>query len=300
MMEKENVRALQKMPPENKLAYCKLLALMISVDSSTNQLVMAEFYRLMANIRLSTSKREEILIFLVQPDKNVDILCGEMLESINQQEKNILRFSLIKDLMIIIGADYVETTRENQLLKELEELLNITEEQKSFLVEEYQQDQNINQEDQKNNIKRKLMKETIAKSIALGVPLSVVGFSGLNKGYGGGDIIAGLQQLGARKYTKRYSSAVGLGVTILTAFSTYHLIKWLMNNINNNHNQLKDLIQEEMNLIHQRAIKYLEKDIEVFSEEKKTEIVNSTQIADIRDLLIKTIATLKNTKPKII
>ncbi|WP_026477165.1 hypothetical protein [Alkaliphilus transvaalensis] len=286
-MEKEKVRPIDKMPVENKLPYCKLLALMVGKDQPINQLKLAELYRLMANIRVATNTREAILNFLVEPTGEVKELCQEMLQNLNHQEKNILRFSLIKDLIIIVGADYVQMPEEKELLKEIEEILEITEEQKQFLKEEYQQDQTLEEGFVENKLSNQIVDETISKALALGIPLAAIYFGGQIRGFGPLGTLLGLEQIGGKRYTKKYSSAVGLGLIILGAFSTYHLVKWGLSFNRDDERELKELIHEKMSTIHQRAIQYLKRDIEIHHE-------------DLNCLLSKTLAFMSNTKPRII
>jgi len=290
-MEREKVRSLEKMPMKNKLAYCQLLTMMVKEKQPINELKMMELYRLMSNIRIPASKRQEVLTFLFQGHEEIEVMCNTMLEDVNQQEKNILRFSLIKDLMIISGADSSATPREKIILKEIEALLEITKEQKNFLLEEYQKDRTFYLEEKKEKFNDQLQKETVAHAFALGIPLSIVYFNGCYWGMGTLGVLSGLEDVGFKKRTKRYSAAVGLGVTIIAALGTYHLVKGIWSYKKKNHLELKDLIKEEMLLIHQRAIRYLEKDIEGYID---------LQQEEVRELLIRTLTHMRKTRPRII
>ncbi|MBM7616268.1 hypothetical protein [Alkaliphilus hydrothermalis] len=291
-MERESVRSLQKMPMKNKVAYCQLLTMMVKLEQPLDKLKIMELYRLMANIRIPLRNRKEVISFLLEGQQESEILCKSMMEDVNPQERNILRFSLAKDLMIIEGVNSTDSDREKEFLEEIEGILEISKDQKKFLEEEYKKDRSFYKDEEKAKLNNELQKETVATALALGIPLSLVYFSGYYWGMGTLGVLSGLEEIGLRKRTKRYSAAIGLGVTILTAFTTYHLVKGLWGYIRKNHFEIQDLIKEEMELIHQRALKYLEKDIEALREEPQQQAVGQ--------LLMDTLSYMRKTRARII
>ena len=140
---REKIRGLDEMPWETKLNYCKILSLMVTIDGQVEQLKMVELYRLIAKVMLGDSKRPKLLEFIFEPKIELEDLWEKILEGLNNQEKNILRFSIIKDLLIIMRADYYEALEEIKFLEKTKEMLHISEEHMKFFEEEYQNDKNF-------------------------------------------------------------------------------------------------------------------------------------------------------------
>ncbi len=301
-MKKERIRSLDEMPTPIKLTYCKLLMLMVKAGDGGNQLKLAEVYRLMANIKLTEEARIELLRFLEGEAENLTFLTNTLVMGASQQEKNIIRFSLIKDLVIIMGADYVVDSEENLLLLRLVNLLEITEEQLQFFLDEYQQDQTF-QEQVERNLYEDMLHEATAKAMALGIPLGMIYFSGgIRHGFGPVGIIKGLKKLGMKKYTKNHSLITGIATVILVSYGTYHSMKWLLGWGSRKEKKYKELLYDQMKEIHFRAIGYAEKDILQLGhliQRTGEEALKNRQLV-IYKLLDKTLGTLKNTKPKLI
>ncbi|GAB6086753.1 hypothetical protein [Alkaliphilus crotonatoxidans] len=301
-MKKESVRSLDQMPAAIKQAYCKLLMLMVKAGDGGNQLKLAELYRLMGNIKLRAEARINLLKLLIRDDENLALLVNSLMKGVNQQEKNIIRFSLIKDLVIIMKADYVVDSEENLLLLKLVNLLDISEEQLQFFLDEHEQDQTF-QVNIEHHLHEEIAQEATAKAMALGIPLGMIYFSGGSfHGFGPVGIVKGLKRLGMKKYTKDYSIITGIATVILVSYGAYHSTKWLMGRGSRKEKRYRALLYQEMAEIHFRAIHYAEKDLarlgqkiqEIQDQEEKQRQLS------VYKLLDKTLGTLKNTKPKLI
>ncbi|SCY64557.1 hypothetical protein [Alkaliphilus peptidifermentans] len=298
-MEREKVRPLEKLPSRTKLIYCKLLSLMVTVEGELNQLKLAELYRLMANIKLPSSKREQIIEYIITPNKeSLELICQAAINDLNQQEKNILRFSLMKDLMIIMGADYSESKEEREYISEIQKIYEITEEQLEFFKNEYRTDQVFT--DLKDT--KLFVKHTAAKAMAIGIPITAIYFSGTFKGLGPFGILSGLLGLSKMKSHKKESYLAGLVISIIMGFATYHSLKWIIDYNSKKNLKLQLLLKEEMRKIQDRGIRYISEDIlsidERIEDEKDTNLLIPLQ--ELRLILEKTKGTLIHTEPHII
>src|SRR5690554_3323517 len=104
-MLKKKIRDLREMPIKNKLQYFEVLFAMARIDDELNQLELAELYRLMSRVRLPEEERLTLLKSSQPSVENILATCRNATEGLKDQERNILRFSMIKDLMIIMLAD---------------------------------------------------------------------------------------------------------------------------------------------------------------------------------------------------
>lgn len=299
-MDNIKVRPLEKLTSRTKLDYCKLLSLMVIVDDTINQLKMAAFYRLVANIKLPSRKRELLIEFIFSEAKgDIRPLVQAVQQGLRDQERNILRFSLIKDLIIIKDADYIETQEENKLLEEMLILFDISTEQLRFIEEEVKKDEDFY--DERDGGKASLIKDTMAKATAIGIPLAALYFSGSFRGLGPLGLMAGIMGIGPIK-GKNKSHASGIIMTIIMGFTTYYLIKWLLHTKDRRETKLIDLYKEKMEDIHHRALEYVESDLtsildKISDEENTTKLI---VLQEIKDALEKTLGTLKHTKPTVI
>ncbi|KAB3529264.1 hypothetical protein [Alkaliphilus serpentinus] len=299
-MGKLTIRPLEKLPSKIKLDYCKLLSLMVIVDGEINQLKMAAFYRLIANIKLPSGKRENLIDFIFSENKeNIKLLANSVLTDLSDQERNILRFSLIKDLLIIKEADYVETKEENQLLDEMIILFEITREQLQFIEEELKKDEDFYHEGE--GPKRSLVKSTLAKASAIGIPLTALYFSGSFRGLGPLGLITGIMGIGRLKGNKK-SYLSGILFTILLGFGSYYGIKWLIHTKDRRELRIISLYKDKMSEIHKKALYYAEVDLQTIidriDQQEATDKLITLQ--EIKEALEKTIGTLRHTKPKAI
>lgn len=294
----EKVRPLEKLPLKTKLVYSKLLALMLMADKDLDQLKLAALYRLLGRINLTSLKRQELLHFIYNGEEGLAELKEQVYEGLNDQEMNIVRFSLYKDLLILMRANYIELPEEALLLAEVEGVFEITEEHKVFFEEELLQDKDFYEEKEKYCI-GKTTDEAIATAAALGIPLAAICYNSYLGGLGSINLITGLHALG-KKLAKRHSILAGFGIALSLGLLSYKGTKYLLGLRDRECCNLQAKMAEEMEKIHQLAIDYIEKDI--FYIENK--VMNDTEDNKIDEktsgtlllALKKAEATLKNTE----
>lgn len=303
-MNRERVRPLEKLPLKVKLAYTKILALMLMTDRELDQLKLAALYRLMARIQITAVKRREVLEAVYKGQLVLEELVSQCYEGLNIQEKNILRFSLYKDLLIIMRANYMENSEEELLLDMISELFDINEEHKSFFHEELSRDINYFEADKPANLVNEAIVEATARASAIGIPLGIICYNGYIGGLGVLGILSGLHGLG-RRITKKHSLLAGLAITISLGMLSYNGTKYLFKAKDRYSSRLKELMAEDMQELQQLAISYLESDISYlqtkvqFLEATLNNLDRITQ-EDILFSMKRAMALLKNSKPVVL
>mgnify|MGYP000993148351 CR=1 FL=1 len=142
-MIKYKVRDLMDLPSHIKLEYFKLLFIVAKIDGDLNPMELMELYRLMARGRLG--QRERLYLIenidkVYKEQEDLAQICRKMLQDLKGQEKNILTFSLVKDIIIVINADYHESLEEEQIFIRIRNYLNVTDDQLESFKEEYDRD----------------------------------------------------------------------------------------------------------------------------------------------------------------
>ena len=303
-MAVERVRPLEKLPLKVKLAYSKLLALMLMTDKELDQLKLAALYRLMARIKITSVKRQEVLDSIFKGEMDLVALGQQCYEGLNQQEKNIVRFSLYKDLLIIMRANYIEIPEERLLLEKIEGFFDIKDEHKAFFEEELVQDNNFYDEDKEINCIDEAVSEITARATAIGIPLAAIYYNRYVGGFGAFGIVSGLHSIGKR-VSKKHSLIAGLSVVISLGLISYNGTKWLLKYKDRSKCNIKRLMAEEILEIHQLAINYLEKDIAHIEDRVEAETLanNSSEDFTLQEIIFslkKACAVLRNTKPVVI
>lgn len=303
---KEGIRSLENMPLNIKFAYSKILSFMISTDNNYNQLKMAEFYRIINKIQLPSRERIQLMNFIMK--KEVDFLqvCKEvdLDKYLNDQEKNIFRFSLMKDLIIIMKADYIETEDEKSLLEGIQNYFNISAEQLSFFEEEYELDRCFFDDSISNDQFKNIVKNTISTATALGIPLTAIYYSGTFKGLGLLGTVSGLRALGMKRKTGKYSFLLGLGTSIALGIATYKAMNYILDIKKDEKAKLAQLMKENMENLHEGAKNVLYEDIQYFThrmmEDKEKNMQSVDDTLKLINILKSAVATLENTEAVII
>ncbi|SNS07795.1 hypothetical protein SAMN05446037_1003308 [Anaerovirgula multivorans] len=288
-MLKEKVRDLQAMSAETKLRYFKVLFSMALIDGELNQLEAMELYRLMGKIKILQKERLDLLNNMDAFSENIIDICKTLLEGLNDQEKNILRFSLMKDLIIIMGADYYQSPAEIELFSKIRTFFQITEEQLYYFQEEYREDRSFFDEASEKSVTVNRLEERILTAAALGIPIGALYIKKCRDKNDYFFFYRGKKELSAIDLLK----ALTIGVV------TYKGLKWLLKMKTNKKETLKQCLYKECLKIQDRAIRYLVKDRRYFQEkllnlEKENEETVSIESKVV--LLDKVDATFKNTK----
>lgn len=303
---KEKIRDLESMPLNTKLIYSKILSLMTFTDDNYDQLKISKLYTIINKIQLPSMERIQLIKFIMRKEITFTEICKEInLDThLNDQEKNIFRFSLMKDLIIIMKANYIETDEEKRLLKEIQDYFNISNEQLSFFEEEYELDRCFFDETISDNKFKEITKKTVSTATALGIPLTVIYYSGTFKGLGLLGTISGLRDLGMKRKTGKYSLLIGIGTSIALGVITYKTLEYILNVRKDEKTKLAHLMKKNMEALHEATKDTLYKDIEYFTYRMiETKDKNGQYAEDtlkIINILKRTVATLENMEAVII
>lgn len=119
------VREPKNMPAEIRLTYGKLLGLMILAQQRPEAIAMQEFYRALRKIEMKDKDRQVIFEYMMDPDESASSLIQVMMSIKEEQERNLLRFSLLEDLYRIMKADFYEDKEEKSYFDEVVSALEI-------------------------------------------------------------------------------------------------------------------------------------------------------------------------------
>lgn len=300
------IRDLESMPLDVRIKYSKILSGMTIADKDYNQLKLGELYRIIKKIELPHSERIQLIKHMSKQEENmVAVLESINLDNyLNDQEKNIFRFSLMKDLINIMKSDWVETEKEKIFLREIQDHFSISDEQLAFFYEEYELDRIYFDKNMDRSKLKEIIKEVSATAAAVGIPLSLVYNSGSFKGLGTLGAASGLMALGRKKKRYKHSLAIGLGASIAAGIITYKAVKCLWNIKKDEKEELAAMVKENMEALHEGTKNILYEDIEYFIYEeikaaRKGETVSEEDTL-LLDILKRTVATLENTEAIII
>ncbi|WP_090446207.1 hypothetical protein [Natronincola peptidivorans] len=290
---KEKIRDISAMSVETKLRYFNILAIMAAIDEEINQLEMMELYRMAARFKLLHKERLTMLEDIGKNHDEIMGLCEGLLEDLNDQERNIVRFSLMKDLIIIMKADYYEAPEEKKLLHTIKVFFKITEEQMDFFFEEYQQDRSFSEEEVIELYDGNKRKERILTATAIGIPIAAIYvIEGVKKNKS-----SFIQTFTKRLSNMDYLKAIGLGMI------SYEIVKGLLKHKDNNESRLKQHLMKDSRKLQERAIRYLILDIANLQQKLQEENQEGLEAKYLKEkivLLEKTLASFHNTKPQLL
>lgn len=302
----KNIRSLEDMPLNIKFLYSNILSSMVCAGGIYNQLKLAAFYRIINKIQLPLRERIQLMNSIITKKVDFTVMCEklDLDDYLNDQEKNIFRFSLMKDLIIIMKSDYIDTNNEKKLLRDIQNYFHISDEQFSFFSREYESDRRFFDDAADDRELKNIAVNTVSTAAALGIPLIILNYSGTFKGLGTFGIISGLKALGMKKRTKKGSILLGLTSSILLSIMTYKIIKYILNVKKDEKTKLIQLMKEDIEKLHEGTKDIIYEDIEYFTNRavgiKDKDNQDLGGILKIIDILKRAVATLENTGAMII
>lgn len=297
---RENVKPIELMSEDKKVVYAKILALMVSKNIGEEN--YESFYRLLAYININEDNRIALNKYIFDPKDRVEDLCFIMTKNSFDQEKNILRFSLIKDLLIIMRSGD-STVEEKQFFYKIKELLHISDEYMGYFEEEYQQDQRYLEESVDEGVMLKLAKDQIALTTSLGIPATYLYYKGYLRDiidYGKNkSILEKLQRMGVLKRKSRRITINDLLIAISLGLLTYSVAKYLIKKGDSSEQELKKMISKRAQVNHEQAISFITEDIEHINTKIDLEEENENEeyLKSILLLLESTLMKLRASKP---
>lgn len=293
-MVKEKIRGLDNMPFSTKLKYCKILFIMAGTDKNITSLEITELYRLMANIKLPQDKRIMLLSDMDTSQGELKDICNNIFDGLNHQERNILRFSLIKDLIIVMRADHYESPQEREIFYQIKYLLSITEEQLSLIEEEYEEDILFYHQGITEN-KGRRMQELISITTAVSVPIASLYIKeSVRKDT---CIFKKPFRFRSKKHQKDILKSIAIGAI------SYNVVKWWLGRRVNEEELMQGYVLKRCTNIQERAIDYLKKDINYIQGHLQDIEGNSRDIETLKQrvlLLKKSLGQLKISKPRLL
>lgn len=224
-MKKNQHREPGQMPQEIRLAYGKLLGLMLLAEPRPESAQMVTLYRALKGINLSDRDRHAVLEFIIAPDATGEELCRLILDISDQQEGNLLRFSLLEDLYRMMIADHYEGDEEMDYFVSAARWLSIRQDHVDQVRKSVQEAWGYLPAASKPAAGHRIMHQAVAGTAGLAVPLLMVAEAG-GDGLTPRGVVSGLKALSPGK--KHHRSVVpGLLVTLAVGAAAWQCSRWL-------------------------------------------------------------------------
>ena len=253
------IRDIRKLDGVIKKEYCLILAGLMKNLEDVDVFQMKAFYKMMAYIQVPKKHRKEVIDFLIEEESQEWYYKNEiesLLTKVKGQERDILRFTLMQDIIEILTAnDYVPVELEN-LLKELQLLLKISDEQR-VVFEESLSSSELNITNKKVD-RKEIIKRELSKYIALGIPLGLLYYSPHNAFRHSFKSFALLQ---IDKKINQNKLLYSLGKYVVLGGLLYKGINWGLNQKYKNSDKLEKMLMEESKQLKNLGRKYLEEDL---------------------------------------
>ncbi|MDR5659426.1 hypothetical protein RH915_07975 [Serpentinicella sp. ANB-PHB4] len=296
------MKDLDQMPLEIKKAYAKILSITLSVKGSIEQSKLINFYRLLANIKLNISDRYSLFPLHANNPKDLEALCREVVEGLSDQEINIVRFSLMKDMLIIMNVSDDPSYEEEAVFHSVRKNLNVPEEYVVYFKDEIENDQSFPEMVAEKEALSEVVKKEGIKVAALTAPYfchKLVVNSKFNKKYKKSTFLS-LSEImynkrrGRSKKMKKFLIPMALGA------ASYSVTKTLIEARKRKAEHLKKLTSNKALELQNRAINYLEQDIKTLTDPSMLQSDENPGVEEKIILIRKAVAQLKTSKPKLL
>lgn len=266
------LKNIQDIKKETKILYGKILACTINLANEKNrigfnELYLKELYRSMAYIDFEDINRMEILDIINKEDTDIKKYIEEILNT--SEDKNIIRFSVFKDIINIL--DVYENNINNSIISDIRRYLDISYKQYKFFKEENIYD-NIYFESIK--VKKSKYKDVLLKGVSLGIPLVCMSY---DKGDG-------------YFKNKHKRNLFKSGKYFLLGAGIYYGFKKLSSGKKESKENILEKSKKYFYDLKLKGINYLEEDISIIKETKDSKVDY--------DVLMKTKIILENDKLK--
>jgi uncharacterized tellurite resistance protein B-like protein len=214
-----------KMPQEIRLAYAKILSLMLTATPHPESAVVVAFYRAMQELNLKERDRRAVLEFMLSPDAEAGTLCSILMEAQGEEERNLLRFTLLEDLYGMLMADHYEGDEETAFLIRMAKKLAIRQEHIDQVRLMYESENAYLPAMPQRTLGHKVFRQTLAGVVGLWVPLGMVAGSGKH-GLSPKEISSGLRAL-SPGHERNRSILPGLLITLAAGAAAWQTARWL-------------------------------------------------------------------------
>jgi len=260
---------LSMMAPEVKKSYLKLLC---NFSYSNDNLIDSQEYEevtsLMVRIDIDSDDRIEIRNYIFNPDTRIDNseLLNILKEGLSQDQFETIKKSLIKDTLYISRKiNKEESWKDNQYIIQLQEELGIDDEQIDVIQDAIIHDEDILLMRKNDSQIKKAIKDMVAKTAAVGIPLSAVYLSGSVVGISAAGITSGLASLGMGGLLEFSSMFTGLGVAVLTGSGANKSLGEISGIGDLEDNRQREAILQEIIINTQKSLNMMIEDINTIS-----------------------------------
>ncbi len=214
------------MPQEIRLAYAKIVGLVLMATPYPETSVVVVFYRSLHELTLKEKERRAVLEFMLSPDTDLNTLCSTLMSVELEEERNLLRFSLVEDIYHMLMADHNAGDEETVLFNQVLDKLAIHEEHIDMIRQMYNSDSTYLPKLKPENLPHKVVRQTAAGLVGLSVPVGMVAVSG-ERGLSPWGIASGLKAISPGKGRNK-SLVPGLLITLAAGGMAWRSTKWLL------------------------------------------------------------------------
>jgi hypothetical protein len=285
----EGTRTLEVMPEEVKRLYVRVLVAQTFVGDGPAPKQVADIYVFMSRIGLSSDSRSEVRQLLANGGmraKDTVGLAEDLISQVKDDERDMVAFSIIKDMTWISGSDDIMTPDERERIQAVADALVDEPEKVMALADDaLEYDATILQGDVKMSELEEHGKRIAASAAAIGIPVAAIYFSGSVVGLSAAGIVSGLATLGLGGVLGLSAMVTGIGVIVLIGAATFVGARWLMGGREREFAKKREYLIQEVLKRHQKAIEDLALDISEIAARMEEYVLNSDRnAADLRRL----------------
>ncbi len=270
----KKIKTLEMMPEEIKVLYTKILAAQAMADQRMHPKEFSDLYVFMSQIGLSPAARDEVRNSLVSEDVNILELTDLLLSKVAQEEQEIIKFSIVKDLIRVARMDGIVADEEEACIRKVAG--HVYKDQQhaaeviAFAEETIEYDEKLLKNELTTEEFKKGAKSLAATASGIGVPITAVYFSGSVIGLSAAGIIAGLTELGLGGILGLSSLTTGIGIVIIVGIITFKLVKWVLGGKERKMQRMREMMIQEVIALNQRAMVALAEDLNSLASKTET------------------------------
>ena len=273
-----------------KTSYVSVLIWLVhSDDDLIDERELCEIQLQMTRLGCSAKVRRAIRSYLEDPqvlELRTQIERMTESESIKTPDDVLkLQCSLMKDAIRVCRATSDESVREQPRICQLAELLELANDQVSFLEDTCEKEEKIFAGELSDSQMIATAKRFAEKAAAVGIPVAALYVSGSVTGFSAAGIVSGLAALGMGGILGLSSMVAGIGVIIVGGVVVGKTVKWLLEFSGRNRASLREVMLQEVLRLHQQAIVSLGEDMAHFGRRIE-------ELARVTDVNKKAIAIL--------
>jgi uncharacterized tellurite resistance protein B-like protein len=265
VVKAEQLRTLEVMPTEVKILYTQMLATQALADHQLDQQEFSDLYVFMTQIGLDAPARNQVRKFLVTPPEDLVPLADQVLAHVKPEEQQLLKFSMIKDLIRVSRMDGTVSPEEQQHIQRLATHLYATPGQAAqiiaFAEKAIAYDEKLLMGKLTAEEFTRGAKNLAATAASIGVPVTAVYFSGSVIGLSAAGIISGLTELGLGGILGLSSLVTGIGMVVVLGIVTFKLVRWAVTGKERRLEKMREHLIQEVIRLNQQAMCALAEDL---------------------------------------